>query len=223
MQRPRRRPRATRPSYVQLLRPLRATRRRCRRARCSGSIAARRRLVRRVPGQDERHALALRDRELGRPCVRSSPSRLDRRAEAQRVRAGDRPTSAAVDAADPRDDRAVVEADDELHPHRRRDRARPSTIRTRSGARLARRHEVDERGPRRRRSRTRSRGRACRRDSGGASRGTRRPARSASGRSRACRAARRSSAPESNRGRQSQSIEPSRPTSAAVWQSPISA
>ena len=30
-------------------------------------------------------------------------------------------------------------------------------------------------------------------------------------------------APESNRGRQSQSMEPSRPTNAAVWQSPISA
>ena len=49
------------------------------------------------------------------------------------------------------------------------------------------------------------------------------PGRSASGRARASPSSAAKHAPESNRGKHSQSIEPSRPTSAAVWQSPIRA
>ena len=74
------------------------------------------RLMRRVPREDERDAVAGRERELrdGRQVL---AVQLDRRAEAERVGAGDRDPR-VVDAAHPRHDLAVVEADHELRAHR---------------------------------------------------------------------------------------------------------
>ena len=43
---------------------------------------------------------------------------VDRRSEGDRVRAGDRDPRVVLEPAHPGDDAAVVEADDELHPHR---------------------------------------------------------------------------------------------------------
>ena len=76
---------------------------------------------------------------------------------------------------------------------------------------------------RRRRSRSRSPARACRAGSGGVAAGCRRSGRGASDRRRSSPSRAAKHAPESKRGRHSQSIEPSRPTSPAVWVSPIMA
>ena len=123
---------------------------------------------------------------------------------------------------DPGHDDAVVEAQDQLHAHAP-GRARPGRSRTRSAAVVAGGHAVDERRPRPRPSRNRSPGSGCPRGSGASPRHLGPAGAIASGRSRALPRRAAKQAAESKRGRQSQSMEPSRPTSAAVSQSPIRA
>ncbi len=99
------------------------------------------RLVGWEPAKDERNAVALGHGERrNRPQVAALV--LNGRAQEYRVGAGDgeeRP----VERAHPGDDRAVVEADDELHPHL--DTSADSLDDPHEvGLRLARRHEVDE-------------------------------------------------------------------------------
>ncbi len=104
-----------------------------------------------------------------------------------------------------------------------RRRSTPSTMRTTSGASLPRRHEVDDAHGALVGLERRSRGPACRRGSGAD--GSRASPAGASSQ-RPCSSSPSSAAKqagESNRGRQSQSIDPSRPTSAAVCGSPMSA
>jgi hypothetical protein len=72
-------------------------------------------VVRRVPGEDERDALAGLDVELG-DRVHVLADELDGRREQKRVRTGDR-QRALGDTANPRDDRAVVEADRDVGAH----------------------------------------------------------------------------------------------------------
>ena len=98
----------------------------------------------------------------------------------------------------------------------------PSTIRIRSGCvcRIGMK-SVTGRCPRR--SPTSTPGPSCRRGSAAGCTRRRTTARSASGRPSGRRAARRRTAEESNRGRHSQSIEPSRLTSAAVCRSATTA
>ena len=99
------------------------------------------RFVRGEPPQDERHTLTLRDRERRyRPEILALV--LDRRTQEHRIRAGDR-DERPVEIAHPRHDRAVVEADHELHPHLDAT-ANPFDDPHEIRLRLARRHEVDE-------------------------------------------------------------------------------
>ena len=98
-------------------------------------------IVRRVPREREGHALALLDRELGdRPHVLAAGVR--RGAKAERIRPRDR-LPRVVDASNPRDDVAVVEADHELRPHRH---LPPHSLDDSNhvGRLAARRHEVDD-------------------------------------------------------------------------------
>ncbi len=101
--------------------------------------------MRREPGQHERNALAWLHRELGDGAqvlaahldrrskgdrIRAGdrdprvvlepahPGERNRRSEGDRVRAGDRDPGVVLEPPHPRDDRAVVEAEHELHPHR---------------------------------------------------------------------------------------------------------
>ena len=73
--------------------------------------------VGREPGQHERNPLACLHREV---CdgAQVLAAHLDRRSEGDRVRAGDRDPGVVLEPAHPGDDAAVVEAEDELHPHR---------------------------------------------------------------------------------------------------------
>jgi hypothetical protein len=75
-----------------------------------------RHVVRREPGQDERHFLSWLERQLRHDRAAFVPS-LGRRTERDGVRAGDG-EKATVDAVDPRNGEAVVEADDQLRPNR---------------------------------------------------------------------------------------------------------
>ncbi len=68
-----------------------------------------------MPRQNERHALSLTNRKL---CFSSKifAAKIDWGFEDKRIRAADCAYPAG-DAANPRNDRAVVEADDQLHSH----------------------------------------------------------------------------------------------------------
>ena len=99
------------------------------------------RLVGREPAKDEGDAVAFRDGER-RHGAQVPALVLDRRAQEHGVGAGDR-EERSVERAHPGHDRAVVEAEDELHPHLDASADSfddPHEI----GLRLARRHEVDE-------------------------------------------------------------------------------
>ena len=82
---------------------------------CSGSIASGDLLVRREPGEHERDALALVDREL-RDRAHVLTARLRMCAEAERVRPGERDARVLLvrPLAHPRDDAPVVESDGQL-------------------------------------------------------------------------------------------------------------
>jgi hypothetical protein len=71
--------------------------------------------VRREPGQDERHPLAFRDREI-RHRGEIFATGFHRRSQDQGVRAGDR-FQCAVALAHPRNNFSVIETDDQLHLH----------------------------------------------------------------------------------------------------------
>ena len=86
----------------------------------------------RVPGEHERLSLPGLDGELGDGAEVLAAHRHGR-AQRERVRPGDRDARLVVEAAHPGDDRAVVEPDHELDPHRHRS-LEPSTIRTTSGS-----------------------------------------------------------------------------------------
>ena len=73
------------------------------------------------PGQHERHLLPFSHAEL-RHRLEVLAARLYWRVQPKAIGAGDR-RDAAIDALNPRDDRAVPEAHDQLHPHRH-----PATI-----------------------------------------------------------------------------------------------
>ena len=193
------------------------------RERRAGVDRRRRRQVRGRIGQRRTDTSRPPPRRTRRPCRSPSPcsgagvrrTTMSGPATARSVPSSMRVTHGTIDA--------VVEAQDELGPHRALRRARPTTRRTRSDAVVARRHEVDHGDGARRRSRTRSPGSACRPIAAG---DARRSAPAGASSQRPCsgppsRAAKQ--AAESKRGQHSQSIEPSRPTSAAVSQSPISA
>ena len=94
-----------------------------------------------VPGQHERHPIAGTDDEIGdrRQCFAVD---IDRRAQAESVRTGDRDAS-MIDAPHPGDDMTVVEADDELGPHRHSPRD-PLHDADDIGSLSPRRHEVDD-------------------------------------------------------------------------------
>ncbi len=98
-------------------------------------------LVRGEPGEDEGNAVALGDGERGERTQVAALER-DRCVQCHRVRACDG-DECAVDAPDPRDDRAVVEAERELHAHLD---ATADSLDDADEIRfgLARRHEVDE-------------------------------------------------------------------------------
>ena len=74
------------------------------------------RVVRREPREHERHGVALVDGELG-DVTEILRLHRDRRVQAERVRSADG-LEHSVLRLHPRDDRPVVEADDELGPHR---------------------------------------------------------------------------------------------------------
>ena len=107
----------------------------------SGIDRLRRGLVGREPAQDEWHALSSGDRE--RPVGAEVPSLvLDRGPQENRVWPGDR-DECALDRPHPRNDRAVVEAQSELHAHldaTTHTLDDPDEVRVR----LTWRHEVDQ-------------------------------------------------------------------------------
>ena len=70
-----------------------------------------------MPGEEERHRLALADLEVGHR-VQVLAAKGCRRAQLQGVRASHREEGAVLQPPDPGDDGAVVEADDQLHAHR---------------------------------------------------------------------------------------------------------
>ena len=190
---------------------------------CSGSIALGNLLVRREPREDERDALALVDREL-RDRAHVLAARLRGRAEAERVRAGERDARVllVLALAHPRDDAAVVEADRQLRAEV--DAALDALDDADDVGRLAaRRHEVEDardravlRLPARLEDERVVEVAARARRRGATARASQRPLSGPP--SSAAK-----QAPESKRGKQSQSIEPSRSTSAAVCRSPRSA
>ena len=146
-------------------------------------------------------------------------------AQDQLVRAADRGDhllAADLLAAHPRPDLAVVEADHPLVAQRARRRETPVTLRTtsaRPSPRGIRSVSVDDAG---------GGGERRLQDPRGAEVAARRRRTSpsgpaASGRGPRCRGCAAKQAGESKRGRHSQSIEPLRPTRAAVCRSPISA
>ena len=103
--------------------------------------SVRRILVRRVPSQGERDALAFLHREL-RDRAHVFAARVCMRAEAQRIRSRDC-KARVVGASNPRHDTAVVEADDKLRPHL--DAAAHPLDDAHDVRRLAaRRHEVED-------------------------------------------------------------------------------
>ena len=89
--------------------------------RWRGLDRSRRRQVRGPPGQHEWHLLPFSNGEL-RHRLEVLAARGYWRVQPEAIGAGDR-RDAAVDALNPRDDRAVPEAHDQLHPHRH-----PATI-----------------------------------------------------------------------------------------------
>ncbi len=98
-------------------------------------------LVGREPAQNERDAVAFGDGER-RDGAEVATLVLDRSAQEHCVWAGDR-EQRSVERAHPRDDRAVVEADDELHLHLDAPADAfddPDEV----GVGLPRRHEVDQ-------------------------------------------------------------------------------
>ena len=98
-------------------------------------------LVGRKPGQDERHAVAGGDVELGLG-VEIPADEVDRRREEERIRARHR-VEALVSPAHPGDDRAVVEPD--AHTHLHRDRPLDALDDAHDVRRLpARGHEIDQ-------------------------------------------------------------------------------
>ena len=97
---------------------------------------------------ERRPARPRADRELGHGASGPRPAAATGRAQAQRRPGPAIARSAAVGAPDPGDDRAVVEADDQLHAHRHPARDGPRRCRTTSGSLCARRHAVDDRAPR---------------------------------------------------------------------------
>ena len=105
-----------------------------------GRDRARRVEVRREPGQHERNPLARLRRELG-DGAHVLAADVDRRSEGDRVRAGDRDPGVVLEPAHPGDDRAVVEAEHELHPHRHAP-LEPLDDPDDVGSVAARRHEV---------------------------------------------------------------------------------
>ena len=164
------------------------------------------------PASSSNSATVVRSRpRVGRPgmrCTASGP--------------GDRRQPAVLAAPDPRDDPAVVEAQDELHAHGHASLEAADDAHD-VGRLVADRHEVDDLqhaagGVEVRLEHERAVAVAPLR-----ARDLARRARAASGRASRRRAARRSRPGSRSAGRQSQSIEPSRPTSAAVCVSPISA
>ena len=104
-------------------------------------VDRRRRLVRGVPGQQERHAVPLAHGELGARGQIHAVG-LDRGPERQRVWAADG-AQRAVDLAHPRHDAAVVEADDQLHLHPHL-AAHAFHHANEIGIAVARRHAVDQ-------------------------------------------------------------------------------
>ena len=170
--------------------------------------------------EHEPQTIALGQREL-RDRGHVLAVRLDGRPEAQRVRTGDG-DERVVDPADPRDDAAVVEPDHQLEPHRHAAGQAlddPHDV----GRVSARRHEVDHAHRALVGLVARTPASACRDGSAGHVARTASRARGASGRCPAAPSSAAKHAPESNRGKQHQSIDPSRLTSAAVCRSPISA
>ncbi len=93
------------------------------------------------PGQHERHPIAGPDDEIG-DRRQSFAVDVDRGAQAEGVRAGNRDAS-IVDAPHPGDDMPVVEADDQLGPHRHSPRD-PFHDADDIGRLSPRRHEVDD-------------------------------------------------------------------------------
>ena len=107
----------------------------------SASVRSGERLVRRVPRQHERDAIAGGDLEVG-DGVEVPADQLDRGREEERVGPGDG-EQAVLAPADPRDDRAVVEPDAQAHLHR--DGSLDALDDAHDVRRLAaRRHEVDQ-------------------------------------------------------------------------------
>ena len=178
--------------------------------------------MRRAAGQRRTASPRPRDREVadGR---RSSPLQLDVGCEHDHVGAGDgaqRPSSSRVPTARARRSRSAGRA-----------RSRIATRAALARRRCARGPTAPPRGGMKSMTRTApvvgleasSRGSACRRDSARDRAHARRRARAASDRAPASPSSAAKQAPESKRGQHSQSIEPSRQTSAAVSQSPMSA
>ena len=178
-------------------------------------------LVRRVPGEHEGLALAGLDGEVG--VATRSPARGGRTSEASHTASG--PATAASMPSRWRTHgmtSPVAEPQPQLAAHR--DPARDALDDADDVGRLvALRHEVDDPDGAVRRLPTPSPAPSCRRGNDGSSRCRRRAAPSASGRCPRCRAAPRSTASESNRGKHSQSIDPSRPTRPAASRSEMSA
>ena len=208
------------PVAVAAARPGAASRRRRRGSTPSASRPAGGLLGRRMPGQGEGDLLPLPHDEVGDGGV-ALAAMLDPRPQPQLVGPGDRRDAPLV-ARHPGDDPAVVEPDDQLRPHRdlaaqplddpgHRGRVAVDRHRVgdphgpRAGGELGLQHHASPAGIAARPSCTStfSAGASFQRPFSGE------PSRAAK------------HAPESNRGTHSQSIEPSRPTSAAVRQSPI--
>ena len=147
----------------------------------------------------------------------------------QRIVAADRAVEAVAVAPDPRPDLAVVEPRARSGPRARPSPRTPSITRriwraSVPNAVVARRRSSRAAWPRPRDRRAWSRARACRRGRSACTpTARRRSGRSSNGRRDRRSSSRPNALPESNRGRQHQSIDPSRETSAALWQSPISA
>ena len=189
------------------------------RERRVGVLDGRGLLIGEMPRQGQSLARALDRDELGPRGPVLDPQR-QRRAEAKRIRSGGR-GHAVRRRLDPRHDRPVVRAERQLHPHRNPP-PHPSTIRIRCGGpSTSPRHEVDHaddtlRGLELGLQHERPGPIAAR-----ARRAPRRPVPAAS--ARAARSPSRAAKhdPESNRGRHSQSTDPSRPTSAADCRSPM--